>query len=80
MYTKSKQVCGLMLLALSAATLDGCSQDGGHGAGPVGSAAADSFTSAVVSMAGNAPDDAAPVDIDAVGVVLVDDRPPTPVQ
>lgn len=80
MNTKSKRVSVPALLALAVAMLAGCSQGGGRGMGPVDNTAVDSFTGAVASIAGDASDDAAPVDIDAIAVVLVDDRPPVLVQ
>jgi hypothetical protein len=73
-WTKGFTLAGVTVWALA-----GCSGGGPGGQGmtpgPVTGAAVDAFTSAVVTIAKDAPDDTVPADIETIAVVLVDDQP-----
>lgn len=70
---------GLALAGVTLILLAGCNGGGPGGQGmppgPGTGAAVDAFTSAVVTIAKDAPDDTVPADIEAIAVVLVDDQP-----
>lgn len=73
-WTKGLALAGVTLIALA-----GCSGGGPGGQGmaprPGTGTAVDAFTSAVVTIAKDSPEDTIPADIEAIAVVLVDDQP-----
>lgn len=64
------------LVALAGLALSGCGEGGkGMSGGPVTMPAVDAFTSTVATMARDSPEDTAPVDIESIPVVLVENQP-----